>query len=135
MHETTELGRACEHAERRREIGRDLLVARRDVAQFDLHIKQIEMGIRAGIVAETTEEGKPLFSNDVKRDAEFIARAGGNAALGKLKTDRDEREFQAGMMALDTQFHADMVRILCAFAEASQEQNDGQNGRHTAANL
>lgn len=122
MIETSNLEMAREHANRRREAALEALRLRQQTAELDLRIRRQEASIRAAIAAEIDfETGKALYSNDVKRDAEFIARSANDTALQSLKSERDRKEFDASAVGIDVQYHADMVRVLCAFAGAGQE--------------
>lgn len=117
----TDVLAAVDHAMSRKQLAIKALALRCEVAELDLRIRRQEASIKAAIAAELTDEGKPLYSNDVKRDAEFIARAQDDEALRGLRADRDEKDFAASAVGFDAQFHADMIRVLCAFAQGEPE--------------
>ena len=110
---------AIAHAEKRRECAVEMIQAKQKCLDLERGIKMREAEIKAEIASELGEDGKPRYSNEIKRDAEFIARS--NAILYKLRADLDRENHYAAACGIDAEYHRDMVRILCAFAQAGNE--------------
>lgn len=113
---------AIAHAEKRRECALEMIQAKQKCLDLERGIKMREAEIKAEIAGELGEDGKPRYSNEIKRDAEFIARSNADTAiLCKLRADLDRENHYAAACGIDAEYHRDMVRILCAFAQAGNE--------------
>lgn len=89
--------------------------------ELERAIKEQELTLKGQIAAEVNGDGKPVFSNTEKRDAEFAVRAAVDPMLIAAREELDKVKLQAATCNIDATYHADMVRILCAFAQAGNE--------------
>jgi hypothetical protein len=84
-------------------------------------IKRGETTLMAEIVAEMDNEtGKPLHSNTEKREVAFNCRVGLDRQLLAAKQQLANDQYAAASSKIDAQYHSDMIRVLCAFAEAQK---------------
>ena len=117
----TQKSDAIKHAEQRQACSLAALTAETKAADLKQVIKFVEAEIKATIAGEIGEDEKPRYSNDAKRDAEFIRRAAQDARLRKYEAELSAAEVKTATKKIDAQYHADCVRILVGFAEAGKE--------------
>ena len=112
---------AIRHAELRQAASLDALANDTKAADLRMVIKIRESVIKYEIASETGEDMKPVYSNDVKRDAEFVRRSAESEKLRKYEAELSALECNAATAKIDAQFNADMIRVLVGFAEAEKQ--------------
>lgn len=112
---------AAYYATARRACSLEAYKANAVAAEVERAIKEQELTLKGQIAAEVNGDGKPVFSNTEKRDAEFAVRAAVDPMLIAAREELDKVKLQAATCNIDATYNADMVRILCAFAQAGNE--------------
>lgn len=57
--------------------------------KFNLEITEAE--IKQAVSNETTSEGKPVFTNETRRNAEYLSRRSQNQKVGLIEQELDEK--------------------------------------------
>lgn len=112
--------KAAYHAEARRQASTDCLDCSCTVAELDKTIKLREETIEMAVVNETGDDGKPIFSNADKRKIETTVRCEADEVLVAAREERLKVDYRARAAAIEAQYQADMIRVLCAFGEAGK---------------
>jgi hypothetical protein len=113
---------AAHHAHMRQMMAHDWLRAATDAAEIERTIKKGEAEIERMVADAKDAEGKPICSNADKRRAEFLICAEADPVLRLAHEQLDKTQLQARQWAIDADYHRDMARILCAFAEAQKAE-------------
>ncbi len=116
----TDVLAAIDHAAYRKQFSNEAL--RNDVRATAMraNIKRREITLKAAIAGELGEDGKALYSNEPKRDAELVRRWDLNEESLKMQSEMESQENDAAGNKIDAQYHADMIRILCAFSDSAK---------------
>jgi hypothetical protein len=109
---------AIREAQLRQDCSFKVLQDDKQSAEIAASIKKIEALLMAVITAEVDESGKAVYSNPDKRAAELAARSENQSALKGLRRQLGEVQEMASAGKIDAEYHRDLVRIYCAFAEA-----------------
>lgn len=92
------------------------------VAKQEELYRLMQSAHQLGIAAETSPDGKPAYSNKDQRDAELVARVASDIQMEKLRKNIDDVRLIFAKKKIRAQFHADMIRILCTFAESAKQE-------------
>lgn len=118
---TTEKAQAIEFAQKKKEKLLEELGCASVVASSESTLKAIEAAHMETIVSELDDNGKPIYSNAEKRQAELTRRLDDNETYQDYKRIVDEHKTKAKMCSIEATYCSDMIRILCAFGEANRE--------------
>jgi hypothetical protein len=119
----TDRDTAIKHAQLRQAASLGALEHDEAAAKMTADMKGIEARIVGEIASATSaEDSKPIYSNPEKRKAELDARLEANTNYQGIAADLIDLQHQAATAKIDATYHADMVRVLCSFAEAAKAE-------------
>jgi hypothetical protein len=110
---------AIQHAEARKAASLMVLEHQEQVAELGRSMKQIELAVTDEVAGETDEAGKAKHSNADKRAAEVAKRLQADEKYTHCLTVSEHSRHTAAVQQIEAQYHADMIRILCASAHDS----------------
>lgn len=114
---------AAYHAAARRKKSLDALDAEQTFVELSRAIDLRELVIATIIVKEVdAATGKPLYSSEDKRKDELKRRRAIDAECTAAEEELDKARRRAAELMIEAEYHRDMKRVLCAFAEAGKER-------------
>lgn len=117
----TQMSRAIVHAESRSSAAIHCREASERAAEWEKRAKTVEHQIKGEIASAVGDDGKPVFSNAEKREAEFCVRCEADPELIAARAAAERERNAAARSAIEADFHRDMVSIYVAFAKAEGE--------------
>jgi len=112
---------AIQLAEQRRYHLTEALKASIEAASLDLELKLREAVTLTTVMAEKTEDGKPVYPSEDRRKAEITIRLRYAADYCHAEALRDERKQEARTHEIEADYCRDMLRVFCAFAEKAED--------------
>lgn len=104
------------HAEKRKDMSLAAFDASQEALEIETGLKTREKETMAAVCAETNGDGKAAYSNAEKREAEVSYRISIDLEYQEGLKKLSKVKGLAAVAQTNASFHADMVRIITAFA-------------------
>jgi hypothetical protein len=101
-----------DHAWYRRLHSLDALECTQEIARLQRELKLREAELRIAIADALDPNGKPAFSNETRREAEFIRRCEENDEIKSIRDKINELQHAREKARIEAQYHADMLTVL-----------------------
>lgn len=94
-----------------REKRTELADTENTVLNLQKELDLLKLGVKAAVAGERTEEGKPLFSNEMLREAEAQARYKADSVFSETKEKIKNLKCLAAVTKIEVQYHQDRLKV------------------------
>lgn len=101
-----------DHAWRRRLHSLDALECAQEIARLQRELKLREAELRIAIAGALDPNGKPAFSNETRREAEFIKRCEEDSEIKSIRDKIQTLVYGREKARIEAQYHADMMVVM-----------------------